>query len=130
LVPDDGDDDMELVNVSLVGGGAGELYSLFGWLQHADELRGRVSAPATRPAPHEMGGAIEILSVALGGGSVGAVLAGALTTWLQTRRARISVEIVEGESGETVRRVEVDAGSPAVTERLLRGVLVAGEESR
>jgi hypothetical protein len=121
---------MALINVSLVDGRPGELYSLFDWLQRADELRGRIRMELRQPGPHEMGGVVEMLSVALGSGGAAAVLAGSLATWLQTRRARISVEFVTGESGETVRKVEVDAGNPAVTERLLRGVLGAGEEAR
>jgi hypothetical protein len=75
-----------------------------------------------------MGGAVEILSVALGSGGAGAVLAGALATWVQTRRARISVELVQDEAGETVRRVEVDAASAGAAERLY-GLLVPGHKS-
>jgi len=109
---------MTLTNVSLVEGRPDDLYSLFDWLQRHDELRGRIRTLSRRPGPHEMGGAGEILSVALGSGGAGAVLAGSLATWLQTRRARISVELVATESGETVRKVEVDGGSATVVKEL------------
>jgi hypothetical protein len=121
---------MALVNLSTVDGGPGELYSLFEWLQRDDELRGRIKASSGESRPDEMGGVVEMLSVALSSGGAGAVLAGSLATWLQTRRARISVEVISGESGDIVRKVEVDAGSPATTKRLLRGVLAASEEAR
>jgi hypothetical protein len=121
---------MAVVNVSLVDGRPGELYSLFDWLQRVDEFRGQVRTPSRQPGPDDMGSLVEILSVAIGSGGAGTVLAGSLTTWLQTRRARISVEVVTDVSGEIIRKIEIDAGSPAVTERLLRGVLVGGEEAR
>ena len=109
---------MTLINMSLVEGRPDDLYSLFDWLQRNDELRGRIRTLSRQPGPHEMGGAAEILSVALGSGGAGAVLASSLATWLQTRRARISVELVVGESGENIRKVEVDARSAAVVEEL------------
>jgi hypothetical protein len=109
---------MTLTKISLVDGGLDDLYSLFDWLQRNDELRGRIGTLSQQPGPDEMGGAVEILSVALGSGGAGAVLASSLATWLQTRRARISVELVGSESGETVRKVEVEAGSAAAVEEL------------
>jgi membrane-associated two-gene conflict system component 1 (EACC1) len=110
--------DMTLTNVSVVEGDAGDLYSLFDWLQRTDELRGRITTLSRQPGSHEMGGAMEILSVALGSGGAGAILASSLATWLQTRRARISVELVGSESGQTVRKLEVDASSATVVEKL------------
>lgn len=109
---------MTLAQVSLVDDNPGELYALFSWLQRDGELRGRIRTLPRQPGPDEMGGAVEFLSIALGGGSVGAVLAGSLSTWLQTRRARISVELVVSESGETIRKVEVDASSSAAVKEL------------
>lgn len=108
---------MALVNVSLLDGRPGDLHSLFGWLQRTDEFRGRVKTLPRRPGPHEMGGATEIVSIVLGSGA-SAVLAGALTTWLQTRRARVSVDIVVSDTGETLRRIEVDAGDAASVKEL------------
>jgi hypothetical protein len=109
---------MAQINVSLLDGRPGDLYSLFDWLQRDDEFRGRVRTLPRQPGPHEMGSAVEILSVALGSGSAGAVLASSLATWLQTRRARISVELVVSEAGETIRKVEVDARNAAEVKEL------------
>lgn len=121
---------MALVNISIADGGPGELYSLFGWLQRDDEFRGKIKTSSPPNARHDMGSVVEVLSIMLGSGGAGVVLAGSLAAWLQTRRARVCVEILREESGEFVRRVEVDAGSPAVTGRLLRNILVGGEELR
>ncbi|MET7880334.1 hypothetical protein ABZS52_25820 [Micromonospora profundi] len=109
---------MTLINVSLLDGNPGDLHSLFGWLQRTDEFRGRVRTVPRQPGPHEMGGAVEMVSVALGSGGAGAVLVGALTTWLQTRRARITVELAVDETGETLRRVEVEASNAASVKEL------------
>ncbi|MEV7330157.1 hypothetical protein [Micromonospora sp. NPDC093244] len=109
---------MALINVSLLDGSQNDLHSLFSWLQRTDELRGRVRTLPRQPGPHEMGGAVEIVSVALSSGGAAAVLASALTTWLQTRRARISVEFVVNETGETLRRVEVEARNEASVKEL------------
>ncbi|WBB53309.1 hypothetical protein [Verrucosispora sp. WMMD573] len=102
---------MALINMSLLDGNPSDLYSLADWLQRTDDFRGRVRTVPRQTGPEDMGSAMEILSVALGSGGAGAVLAGALSTWLQTRRARISVEFVESDTGETVRRVEVEANN-------------------
>ncbi|MFG3679330.1 hypothetical protein ACGF5H_04395 [Micromonospora chalcea] len=109
---------MALINVSLLDGSPADPHSLFSWLQRTDELRGRVRTVPRQASPYEMGAAVEIISVALSSGGAGAVLAGALTTWLQTRRARVSVELIADESGETVRRVEVEAGNAASVKEL------------
>jgi hypothetical protein len=119
---------MALINVSLLDGGPGDLYSLIEWLQRDDEFRGRVRTLPRQPGPHEMGAAVETLSVALGSGGAGAVLASFLTTWLQTRRARISVELVGSEAGETIRKLEVDARNAAEVKELY-GLLAPGGES-
>ncbi|TCC00587.1 hypothetical protein E0H26_02590 [Micromonospora zingiberis] len=100
---------MALINVSLLDGNPSDLYSLVDWLQRTDDLHGRVRMVPRQPGPEDMGSAMETLSVALGSGGLGAVLAGALSTWLGTRRARISVEFVESDTGETIRKVEVEA---------------------
>lgn len=118
---------MALINVSLLDGRPGDIYSLSDWLQRDDEFRGRVRTLPRQPGPSEMGAAVEILSVALGSGGAGAVLAGALAAWLQTRRARISVEVVVGEAGQAIRKLEVDARN-ATEVKELYGLLVPDRE--
>lgn len=119
---------MMVTNLSLVQGAPGELYSLFDWLQRNDEFRGRIKPLSQGSAPQDMGGTIEVLSVVLGSGGAGAVLVSSLSTWLQTRRARISVEVVMDESGDTVRKLEVDASSAAAVKELYG--LLASDKKR
>ena len=61
---------------------------------------------------------IQILSVALGSGGVGAVLAGALSTWLSQRTSDVELTISEPNG----RRVEVDAHRVRDTPELLRQI--------
>lgn len=81
------------------------LRSLLDWLQHEDELRGRVSLERTAPRPGEMGGLVDVLVVALGSGGAGAVLAQSLSTWIGQRRADLKLTITA--DGRT-RTVELD----------------------
>lgn len=86
-------------------GEADELRLLLDWLRREDALRGRVR-PVTAPiGPGQMGGIMDAVVVAAGAGGMGAVLAGALTTWIQQRRADVRLTI----TGEDGRKIEVDA---------------------
>jgi 5-enolpyruvylshikimate-3-phosphate synthase len=74
-----------------------------------------------------MGGVTEMLTVALGSGGAVAALGGTLSAWLSARRAKISVEIT---TGDTCRRVEIDAANAGTATRLLREACEAtGENS-
>lgn len=118
---------MALINISLLDGRPDDMYALSDWLQRSDEFRGRVRTLPRQPGPHEMGSAVEILSVALGSGGAGAVLASSLVTWLQTRRVRISVEVVEDEAGTALKKLEVDARNAREVEQLYG--MLAGQET-
>ncbi|MGD3111561.1 effector-associated constant component EACC1 [Streptomyces sp. YGL11-2] len=88
-----------------VPGAGDQLRSLMDWLRYEDGLRGRVRAVQTPPAPGEMGGALDVLAVAVGSGGMGVVLANCLSTWVAQRRSdlRITVSTRDG------RTLEVDA---------------------
>ncbi|WP_328306732.1 hypothetical protein OG432_01075 [Streptomyces sp. NBC_00442] len=82
------------------------LRSLGDWLRHEDELRGHLRLDrASRAAPGEMGGVLDVLSIALGSGGAGAVLARSLTTWLTHRHADVKVTVTAPDG----RSVEVEA---------------------
>lgn len=82
------------------------LQSLTDWLRHEDELRGRMQLESSGSGTgEEMGGLIDVLTIAMGSGGAGAVLARALSTWLTQRNADVKVT-VRGPDG---RSVEVDA---------------------
>ena len=106
-----------LATIALVEGDAAELNSLYTWLQRDDEFRGRVEAVPNRSKPGEMGGVTEMLTVAVGSGGAGAVLAGTLSAWVSSRRAKISVELA---IDDTTRRVEIDAANAKTAVQLLR----------
>lgn len=76
------------------------LRSLAEWLSHEDALRGRVHPVRPSPRAGEMGGVIELLSVALGSGGAGAMLVRSICTWLGQRRTQVSVSLKDAEGRE------------------------------
>jgi hypothetical protein len=72
--------------IRITGGTGGELADLGGWLGGDGELRGRVRAVRSPIGDAELGSVTELLTVALGAGGAGTVLASSLKTWLMTRR--------------------------------------------
>jgi hypothetical protein len=67
-----------------------ELASLYSWLQHDDEFRGRVKTVTADLKPGDMGGVTETLTVALGSGGAVAALGGTLNAWIAARRTKVS----------------------------------------
>jgi hypothetical protein len=105
--------------ITLVDDRTQELASLYAWLQHDDEFRGRVTAVAGELRPGDMGGVTETLLVALGGGGAASALISAVGGWLTARRTKLTVEITDGDRS---RRVEIDSASAGVAAELLREV--------
>ncbi|MFF3699000.1 hypothetical protein [Streptomyces sp. NPDC002221] len=84
------------------------LSSLHAWLQREDGLRGRLrleGSAAFSETSEEMGGLLDVLSVAVGSGGAGAVLARSLSTWLSHRHTDLKVNITAPGG----RSLEVDA---------------------
>lgn len=71
-----------------------DLTALRSWLSQEDELRGRVRSVDAPIGDGTLGALPELLTVALGAGGAGTVLASSLKTWLLTRRktAKLTVE--------------------------------------
>ncbi|GAB2675252.1 hypothetical protein GCM10027271_40420 [Saccharopolyspora gloriosae] len=82
-----------------------ELRSLLDWLRRESALRGQVSTSHADVEPGQMGGALDALVVAVGSGGMGAVLAGALSTWISQRHSDVKLTITD-EDGRTI---ELDA---------------------
>lgn len=61
-----------------------EITNLREWLRGEHGLAGAVRAVPRAPGPQDMGGAFDMLTVAVGAGGAATVLARALITWLQT----------------------------------------------
>ncbi|MEU0531574.1 effector-associated constant component EACC1 [Amycolatopsis tolypomycina] len=99
------------------------LRALHRWLGREDDLRGLVELRNRPIAPGEMGGAVDVLTVALGSSGAGAVLirslARSVSTWLTQSRADVSVTVTT--TGET-REVKVDVQRARDPEAVLRSV--------
>jgi hypothetical protein len=74
--------------------------SLADWLNSEDALRGLVRAVRPAPEAGKMGAPIELLTVALGSGGVGAVLVRSISTWLTQRRSEVSVSLKDADGRE------------------------------
>ncbi|MFF8104328.1 hypothetical protein ACF07S_32225 [Streptomyces sp. NPDC016640] len=99
-----------------------DLRALHAWLAHEDELRGRVELRAHSPAEGDMGGAVELLAVALGSGGACAVLAQSVCTWLSQRQPDITVTVKAADGREVtidVRRAEDPMAVVREVERLI-----------
>lgn len=109
------------IQVAVAADPEAQLRSLRDWLLADDELglahgvRVRLEAPA--PPPGRMGAMSEVLTVSLGAGGAGAVLAHSVEVWLQTRTTDLKLKIT-GSAGV----VELDAkrvrDSPALIGQL------------
>ncbi|MEU8932489.1 hypothetical protein AB0D30_21680 [Streptomyces sp. NPDC048409] len=84
------------------------------WLVAEDTLRGKVRWHRTAPEPGQMGGALDVLVVALGSGGAGAVLAQTLVAWLTGRRADVTVTVHEPDGREVIVDVRRAADPHAV----------------
>jgi hypothetical protein len=86
-----------------------EYAALGKWLAGERELAGRVRL-VQRPAQEgELGGAYDVLSVALGSGGTAVVIARSLVAWLQTRRSDVEITVSSPAGGTatlSARRVK------------------------
>jgi hypothetical protein len=107
----------------MTDGAGGELAALGEWLQGEDELRGRVRAVPRRIGETELGPVTELLTVALGAGGAGTVLASSLKTWLLTRRTTAKVTVEHGG-----RSVTLDVETVGEVGPLLEQILKIGHD--
>jgi hypothetical protein len=101
--------------------------ALWDWLNSEDELRGRVSQ-RTRPiAEGEMGGALDVLAVAVGSSGALTALVRSLATWLTHRGQDAKVKLTMTE-----RKVEIefDVARARDPESLLRAVRELMDDAR
>lgn len=80
-----------------------ELGSLWSWLRAERVLTGSVRAHQKAIVDGELGGAVELLSVALGSGGAVMALANSLTTWLRTRRSDITITVKTATGSVNIR---------------------------
>lgn len=89
------------------GDAVAEIVSLGEWLRGERALAGAVRAVHRQPAETELGGALELLAVALGSGGAGATLAKSLIAWLQTRRPGVKITVTSDERTVTLEASQV-----------------------
>ena len=75
------------VRIRITGDSGDDLAALVEWLQGENELRGRIHAARADIGETDLGSVVELLTVALGTGGAGTVLASSLRTWLLARSA-------------------------------------------
>lgn len=102
-----------------------EFAELREWLSSERALAGTVEVVQRPPAEGELGGAFDMLAVALGSGGAGVALARSLTVWLQSRRANVSITVTTPS-----KRVELKAHQvqDATALRMLEEVLAKSDE--
>ena len=112
-----------VAEVRIIDGGEGELAALYEWLQGEAEFRGRIRAVRDPIGETELGPVVELLTVALGAGGAGTMLASSLKTWLLTRRT--TAKIVVESAG---RSVTVDVQNAGDVGQLLEQILKASDD--
>jgi Effector Associated Constant Component 1 len=67
--------------------------ALASWLGAERDLQGAVRLVRSDPRDGELGGTLDVLTVALGSGGAGVVLAQSLSAWLRSRRVKVTLTI-------------------------------------
>ena len=111
------------VQIQAVGDAGEELAALSEWLQGEDELRGQIRTVHGAIGDTELGPVVELLTVALGAGGAGTMLASSLKTWLLTRRT--TAKIIVKSAG---RSVTLDIQNADDVGQLLEQILKAGDD--
>jgi predicted dehydrogenase len=90
------------VAIRTVGAAPEALVDLAEWLSGENELRGRVRIVNGPIGGTELGTVVDLLTVALGAGGAGTVLASSIVTWLQTRRTTVKVTVKSPKGSVTL----------------------------
>ncbi|MFF3225386.1 hypothetical protein ACFYV7_21510 [Nocardia suismassiliense] len=96
-----------------------DLVSLSQWLRRERDLASKVTMTSRPPSEEELGGAWDMLSVAVGSGGTFAVLAMSLESWFRNR-PKTTIRIKRGEDS-----IEVDAGRAKDLPELLKALMEA-----
>jgi hypothetical protein len=102
-----------------------ELALLSEWLRDEEELRGRVKIVHGPVRDTELGPVPELLSVALGAGGAGTVLASSLISWIRTRRTTAKITVESAGYSVTLDIQTVGNAGP-----LLGQILRAGDDGQ
>ncbi|MFE3947798.1 hypothetical protein ACFXPV_38970 [Streptomyces sp. NPDC059118] len=108
------------VQVRLVDGDAVDVAALWQWLNDERDLRGRVVRTSATVGATELGGVADLLTVAVGAGGSGTVLATSLIAWIRTRRTTATVTVEANGRRVTLDIATVDDISPLLHELVAR----------
>jgi membrane-associated two-gene conflict system component 1 (EACC1) len=111
------------IQIRMTRGDTDDLLALRNWLSDEDELRGHVRVVELPISQSELGAVPELLTVALGAGGAGTVLASSLKTWLQSRRTSAKLTVQVGDRSVTLEIETLREVGP-----LLEQVLKTGDE--
>lgn len=110
--------------IQIVGGDADDVGSLAEWLVGEREFRGAVRTIDSPIEEDQLGSVTELITVALGSGGAGSLLASSLITWLKTRPTQARLVVKSGE-----RSIELDVRTLEDVRPLLEKVLGAAADS-
>ncbi|MFE9454018.1 hypothetical protein [Streptomyces sp. NPDC006739] len=100
-----------------------EFTSLLQWLRGDRHLQGRVRARRMASQEQELGGAFELISVAIGSGGVASAFVTSLGSWLSSRRSEQSVSVTVGEKSVQITRNSTTPLDEAELLRLIKQTL-------
>ena len=106
------------VQVCLTDATNEEIVELARWLSEENQLRGRVRTASRAIGDTELGSYTELLTVVLGSGGAGTVLASSLKVWLQTRRTKAKITIKSRNRSVTLDIESVEEVTPLLEEIL------------
>lgn len=98
-----------------------DLRALKGWLDGERELAGRVRVLRAAIGPGHMGGLSDTITVAVGGGGVGAVLVQSIFAWLRQRQRGHRVRLTLQDGGN--RRIELELDGVQASDPIVERVL-------
>lgn len=112
--------------VRLVDGDAADVAALWQWLNDERDLRGRVVRAPAPVGATELGGVADLLTVAVGAGGGGTVLAASLIAWVRTRRTTATMTVEAHGRRVTLNIATVGDVSPLLHEILAQTTDNAG----
>jgi Effector Associated Constant Component 1 len=107
-----------------------DMASLTQWLRADRDLQGTVRLVRAPVAEGELGGALDVVSVAVGSGGIGVALAQALSAWLSTRTpglAKLKLTVTAGD-----RKAELTArgvSDPAAVIDQVRKIIDSSDDA-
>lgn len=95
-----------------------DLVALYAWLRDDADLRVHTEWTSEPVSKTELGGTLELLTVALGSGGIGVALCHSLTAWLSTRKANVRIVVKTSDRLLAINAENVDDLNSVITQAL------------